>query len=272
MLDYGRVDVDVSNATSFDDFDEKYFYPGDDLGANYRKTETEFVLWAPLASQVVVKYIFNEQTLCQPMIREDKGIYRAIVQGNLDGVVYNYLVTNSGFSQEVIDPYGKGSTQNAKHSVVINPKKLKHDLAEEILPLFEKDTDAIIYETSVRDMTSDLSTSIKHKGKYLGLTEKGEKTRKGQPVGIDYIRSLGVTHVQLMPIYDFATINEFDPKSTYNWGYDPVQYFVPEGSYASELSDPYSRIVDLKALVRSFHQAGIRVNMDVVFNHVYQYE
>jgi pullulanase len=91
-------------------------------------------------------------------------------------------------------------------------------------------------------------------------------------VGVDYIRSLGVTHVQLMPIYDFATINEFDPKSTYNWGYDPVQYFVPEGSYASELSDPYSRIVDLKALVRSFHQAGIRVNMDVVFNHVYQYE
>lgn len=272
ILDYGRVFVDVTNATTFDLFDETYAYLGDDLGANYHKTETEFVLWAPLASRVLLKYIVEGQTQYAPMIREEKGIYRLKIQGNLDGAMYTYLVTNNGYTQEVIDPYGKASTQNAKQSVVINPKRLKHDLAEEILPPFHNDADAIIYETSVRDMTSDVYTSIKHKGQYLGLTEKGAKTKKGQLVGLDYIKHLGVTHVQLMPIYDFATIDETNPKESYNWGYDPVQYFVPEGSYASELSDPYSRIVDVKAMVRAFHQSGIRVNMDVVFNHVYQYE
>ena len=132
--------------------------------------------------------------------------------------------------------------------------------------------EAIIYEMSVRDFTIDPDMDFKHKGKFLGLTETGMKTKKGLSAGIDYLKELGVTHVQLMPIFDFDGIDERNSDPQYNWGYNPQQYFVPEGWYSTNPDDPYSRINELKQMVDKLHEEGISVVMDVVYNHVYDAE
>lgn len=266
---FTRVALDVGNAIYFPDFEAKYTYLGDDLGAITHDKVTTFKLWAPLASGVILKLSYAQDDQLVKMTRGNNGVYETSIAGNLDGTIYVYLVTNNGVTVETSDPYAFGSTQNGEKSVVIDFKKLEVPFHDEALPKFNKYTDAIIYETSVRDITSDPLTSVKHKGRFLGMIEPGIKTEKGYPVGFDYVKSLGITHLQLLPIYDFQTVDERDPSRFYNWGYDPQQYFVPEGSFASDLSDPYSRIKDLKALTSAYHQAGIRIVMDVVYNHVY---
>lgn len=272
---FGTTPLNVNNATSFSTFDDKFYYPGEDLGAHYHKDYTEFVLWAPLASQVLIK-LSNINKNCGEqfleMKRETKGIYRLKVDGNLDGAIYNYLVTNSGVAKLTTDPYAKGSTPNGASSVVINFKKIKIDLEEENLPKYENYVDTIIYELHVRDFTIDENTNIQNKGKYLGLAEEHRTTVGGNPAGLDYLKYLGITHVQLLPIYDYKTVDELNTKTTYNWGYDPQQYFVPEGGFASNVEDPYSRIIELKKMVKALHHANIKVVMDVVYNHVYDYQ
>lgn len=266
---YGKVALDVSLATTFPNFDHDFDYQGDDLGAVYTKKSTTFTLWAPLASTVYLKLMTPKATSFIPMTREEKGIYRVKVTGDFDGVSYLYLITNNGITSEVPDPYAKATLSNMKASVVYNPSKAKIALNEEKLPPFHKMTEAIIYETSVRDMTSDKTTDIVNKGLYLGMIEKGRRTRSLHPAGFDYLTKLGITHLQLMPVLDFVTLDEDHPFDSYNWGYDPAQYFVPEGAYASDNNDPYSRIRELKKLVAAYHNAGIRINLDVVYNHVY---
>lgn len=192
--------------------------------------------------------------------------------GNYDGAYYNYIVENSGVSKLTIDPYAKGSTANGTSSVVINFKKVKLDLEEDDLPVTKNYTDAVIYETHVRDFTIDDNTNIKNKGKFLGITEEKRTTNGGNPAGLDYLKYLGITHVQFLPLHDYKTVDELNPDLKYNWGYDPWQYFVPEGSFASELENPYSRIIDLKKMVKALHHNGIKVTADVVFNHVYNYQ
>jgi len=265
---FGRTPLVVTNALYFHDFEAKYTYEGDDLGAYYTPTRTRFTLWAPLASQVMLRLETNPVTIIL-MTRQDKGIYRHDLAGDFDGMRYVYLVTNNGITVSVTDPYAFGSTQNGGQSVVVNFSKLDIHLYEETLPDLPSYTDAIIYETSVRDITSDPLTSVKYKGRFLGMIEEGVTSEKGHPVGFDYIVKSGITHVQLLPIYDFQTVDERDPSRFYNWGYDPQQYFVPEGSFASDLTDPYSRLIDLRKLVSAYHSRGIRIIMDVVFNHVY---
>ena len=274
MPQYGTVPVDVTEATSFPNFDKEYAYDGDDLGYVYTKEETRFALWAPLASNVCLAYRDKGEEDFVPVImtRTAKGVYRAIVEGDHDGAEYYYYITNSEVTTESTDPYAKASTANGVYSVVVDFAKHKTDFKRECLPVFEHYTQAVIYETHVRDMTISPDTNVVHKGRFLGLVEKGRKTLGGNPAGFDHILSLGVTHVQLLPIYDYKTVDETKPSSGYNWGYDPAQYFVPEGSYASNLNDPLSRIDDCKKMVATFHENGIRVVMDVVYNHVFEYE
>lgn len=270
----GICSLDVNDATSFSTFDEDYYYGGNDLGANYHSSYTEFVLWAPTSNKVLLKisddngknFVFYE------MIRESKGIYRLKLEGNYDGAYYNYVIENSGVTRTTLDPYGKGSTSNSKNNVVINFKKCRIDLEEKNLPQYKNYVDAIIYELSVRDFTINNNTNIEHKGKYLGLAEEKRTTKGNNPAGLDYLKYLGITHVQLLPIYDFFTTDEENPIPTYNWGYDPYQYFVPEGSFASNVKDPYSRILDLKKMVKALHHNNIKVIMDVVYNHVFEYQ
>ena len=274
MPQYGSIPVDVSEATHFPGFDEQFYYGEDDLGATYTAKATTFALWAPLASHVTLAYRDkkSEAFTLVLMKRESRGVYRVSLKGDHEGAEYHYMVTNSEITRKATDPYAKASTLNGEESVVVDFAKLKGHFHRDHLPIMDSYSQAIIYETHVRDMTIAPDTDIVHKGQFLGLTEKGRKTKGGHPAGIDHIASLGVTHVQLLPIYDYKTVDERNPDSGYNWGYDPAQYFVPEGSYASVLNDPLSRIKDCKAMIAAFHREGIRVVMDVVYNHVYEYE
>jgi pullulanase len=270
---YGFAPVNVSMATSFPEFDEKFFYEGNDLGAYYTKTKTTFKVWAPLASRVVIKYsrLHSQKWQFAMLERGDKGVFSVILDGNLEKVRYRYLVINNGVEAETTDPYAFGSTPNGEDSVVVNFNHFKVDFHDDELPIITSPTEMIIYETSVRDMTSDERVNFKYPGTFYAMIEEGRRAKNGGKAGFDYIKNLGITHLQLMPIYDFKTVDETDKWKQYNWGYDPQQYFVPEGSFARDVFDPYSRIKDLMLLVSKYHQHGIRISMDVVFNHVYEH-
>ena len=272
--DFGTCPLNVNEATSFLDFDEEFYYDGDDLGATYTKEKTTFKVWAPLASKVslFIKKDLNSKFVTYKMTRGEKGVYSITLDGDCDGYFYRYSVTNSGLTILTTDPYAKGSSANAKDSAVINFERCKVDLHNDVPSKLEKYQDAIIYELHVRDFTIDSHTNIENKGKYLGLVEEGRTTDNGNPAGLDYLKFLGISHVQLLPIYDYKTVDELNTEKTYNWGYDPWQYFVPEGGFSLSPNDPYSRIIETKKMISALHKAGIKVNMDVVFNHVYNYE
>lgn len=266
------INLDVSALAQEKNFDDLYAYDGDDLGSIYYPLKTTFALWAPLASSVTLKYYYRRKWHKEIMKRTDRGVYRLEIKGNLDGVSYLYEVVNNGQVVSVSDPYAKLSLLNNKASVVCNFKKVDISFNDKYLPPFKKYTEAIIYEAHVRDLTIHSDTNIVHKGTFKGLGEKGRTNKNLHPVGFDYIKQLGITHLQLLPIFDYQTVDEEDPLSSYNWGYDPSQYFVLEGSYGSNPKDPYSRLRDLKKLVAAFHKEGIRIIMDTVFNHVYEYK
>lgn len=271
---FGLIPLDISEATNFEGFDEKYFYDGDDLGATYSKEKTVFKLWAPLASLVEVRYRkagSKEPYSAKEAIREKSGVFVATVEGDLNGYEYLYAVVNSEKLQLVPDPFGKASVENGRASAVVDFSCFEDiPTHEDALPIIPSPTDSVIYEAHVRDFTISSKTDILHKGKFLGMVEKGRKSNGGHPVALDYLVKLGPTHIQLLPIYDFQSVDEMNPSSKYNWGYDPMQYFVPEGSYSTHPEDPFARIRECKQMISSFHEARIGVVMDVVYNHVYE--
>jgi pullulanase len=196
------------------------------------------------------------------------GVFSLTVTGDLDEARYTYSVTVFGKTQEIVDPYAYSLDSNSQHAFVINPERVKKVLTfDDCLPAFSDRMKSIIYECDVRDMTS--LTSIPDKGTYKGLSQTGYKTKTNEPIGLDYLASLGVTHVQLQPVYDFQTIDDDHPSNSYNWGYDPAFFFAPEGSYCTDPNDPYERVLELRELIGSLHQKGLRVNLDMVFNHVF---
>lgn len=260
-----KYDLDDSMSIDFPSFDEIYNYDGR-LGALYNKDYTEFVLFAPLVKKA---YVFINDNYYE-MNRENKGIYRLVLHGDYDGVLYQYKIFINNEYLMVNDPYGYSGCANNVFSAVINLEKLNFDTYDNYLPKMNSYLDAIIYECNVRDMSIDEHTNIVHKGKFLGLFEEGVKTNKGNKAGIEYISSLGITHLQLLPVLNIATIDDNNPDKTYNWGYDPENYFTLEGSYSSFPNDPYSRMIEFKKLVGAYHQRGIRINLDVVYNHIYE--
>lgn len=270
---FGKRDINMSCFIDFPDFDKEYYYSGNDLGCNYTKDSTTFKLWAPLASKVVLmlkKNIEDKEFISYELKRGDCGVYSINIQGDIEGYIYNYSVCNNGRHVFTTDPYGKASIANGVSNVVVDFEKTKIEMYEEELPTYERYTDTIIYELNVRDFSSDPEAPFVNKGKYLAFEEEGLKTKNNNPIGIDYLKELGVTHVQILPIYDFKTVDELNPSSSYNWGYDPQQYFVPEGSYSTNPNDPYSRIIECKRMISSLHKHGMKVSMDVVYNHVYE--
>jgi len=271
---FGFTPLIVSDATSFQDFDTKYTYNGDDLGFTYTKKSTTWKIWAPLASKVVLflRKSDDELFVTYKMIRGANGVYSLTLDGDYDSYKYRYQVTNNGLSVLITDPYAKSSTANGHDSCVIDFNKTQIDLHNDLLPTYENYVDAIIYELHIRDFTIDEHTTIKNKGKFLGLVETDRKTLKNNPCGLDYLKSLNITHVQLLPIFDYKTVDELHPDLSYNWGYDPQQYFVPEGSYSTDPNDPYVRILECKKMISDLHLNKIKVNMDVVYNHVYLYD
>lgn len=245
-----------------EEFDKRYAYLKDDLGATYTPHSTTFVLWAPTASQVFLK--LNDTII--EMNKEDR-VFKAVVMGDYHLAEYIYYIKNDGEWKESLDPYAKSSTANAKASVVIDESRITRNKVA--LPKTKKLNDAIIYECSVRDFTSHPQSGVTHKSQFLGMVEENETTIKNE-TGFSYLKTLGVTHVQLMPILDIASIDEYNPSLFYNWGYDPAHYMAIEGSYSSNPHDPLKRMQEFATCVDEMHKAGIKVVLDLVFNHVYE--
>ncbi|MBQ2479584.1 MAG: type I pullulanase [Erysipelotrichales bacterium] len=247
-------------------FDEEFYYDGDDLGAIYHNGILRLALWAPTASEVKVKLTNGDDSSVISMNRHEKGVWRGSLQGNYDGYEYVYLVKVNGGWAETVDPYAKSANANKRKGYILEEDTWNFDSGKATLPPFSSYTDAIVYETSVRDFTKQFSDPAA--GRFAGMTKEGLTTSSGKPAGFDYLKNLGVTHVQLMPVMEFTSVDEEHVDAYYNWGYDPGHYFMPEGSYAMNPNDPYSRVREMQEMVRAFHKAGIRVVMDVVYNHM----
>lgn len=260
------------------DFEKKFFYTGNDLGAVYEKERTVFRVWAPEAEYVQLNLYRSgdgDTLIRTEHMEEDvQGTWLLEQKGDLSGVYYTYLVTRNKVTTEAADPYAKAAGVNGERSMVINlfatnPEGFAGEDRPELLPI----TDSVIYEAHVRDLTVDVSSGVTHKGKFLGVAETGTKNSYGMPTGMDHMKELGVTHVQLLPIYDYATVDErYADAGAYNWGYDPLNYNIPEGSYATDPFHGEVRILELKQMIQAFHANGIRVVMDVVYNHTYSTE
>ena len=265
--------IDISDAVDFPDFDERYAYDGDDLGAIYQKDKTDFALWAPLAEFVNLKLINPDGEInILPMNRTNNGVYRLTVHENILNYKYHYIVNNNGVISETNDPYAKGTSLNSEYSVVIDYDSLLSVPNIKPETPFENYVDAIIYETHIRDINEGNNNDVVNKGKYLGFVEEGRKTKGGHPAGLDYIKYLGVTHVQIQPVLDFNSIDDVNTKKWYNWGYDPISFFSLEGSYSIKPEDAVSRLYEFREMVDKLHKNGLRIVLDVVYNHIYEYE
>ncbi|KRQ87397.1 Pullulanase precursor [Caloramator mitchellensis] len=263
---YGRV-------FNSSEFDKLYFYDGSDLGANYTQSSTSFKLWAPTASDV--KLVFYEkwddkQGKEFSMQKQDKGIWSYTFNGDANGFIYTYKVRIGNNWNEAVDPYAKTVTANGDKGVVIDLSATNPDKWEpNKKPTLKNAVDAIIYELHVRDLSMHPQSGITNKGKFLGLSETGTKGPNGTLTGLDHIKDLGVTHVQLLPIFDYASVDETSNKPQFNWGYDPKNYNAPEGSYSTNPFDPIARVKELKTAIQTLHDNDLRVIMDVVYNHMF---
>lgn len=243
------------------------------LGANYSKNETTFKVFAPNRDKIDLVITDDYKKVRRdiyPMKKDEMGIFTVSIKGDYDGYFYNYIVEDK---YEVTDPYAISASINSMYSAVINlddtnPEGFKESKHPDI-----KENEAIIYELSVKNYTADKSSGVYNRGKFLGLAEAGTRF-KDVKTGLDNIEDLGVTHVQVLPIYDFISVDEdhsrFFHDDNYNWGYDPELYFAPEGSYSTNPLDPKSRAREAKEMVKAFHDRGIGVIMDVVFNHTFK--
>lgn len=243
------------------------------LGANYSKNETTFKVFAPNRDKIDLVITDDYKKVRRdiyPMKKDEMGIFTVSIKGDYDGYFYNYIVEDK---YEVTDPYAISASINSMYSAVINlddtnPEGFKESKHPDI-----KENEAIIYELSVKNYTADKSSGVYNRGKFLGLAEAGTRF-KDVKTGLDNIEDLGVTHVQVLPIYDFISVDEdhsrFFHDDNYNWGYDPELYFAPEGSYSTNPLDPKSRVREAKEMVKAFHDRGIGVIMDVVFNHTFK--
>lgn len=255
-------------------FEKQFHYDGSDLGARLTADGTVFCLWAPTATRVSVKLYASDQSgepfETMEMQRQEQGVWRGFAHC-FSGTHYTYLVTAGGKTRETADPNARAAGANGKRSMVI-------DLAATDPPGFRDAPmpvclrsyrDAVIWEVHVRDFSSALPSTA-WRGKYAAFTEEGLTNEAGVPAGIDYLTTLGITHVHLQPVFDFGSVDETKPEKHYNWGYDPENYNVPEGSYSSDPHDGAVRIRELKQLVQTLHQQGIGVIFDVVYNHTFR--
>ncbi len=242
-------------------FDENMLPYISTLGSFYHRDRTLFRVWAPFIEDI--RLILNGQS--HPLKRKNYDVYETWVNGDLDKSEYYYELKRNGKTYKLIDPFAYASTLNAQASYVLDIDKFNK---ERIMPSnrLRHYSDAVIYECSIRDFSHD--PYFKNRSLFLGMCEEGLSLNK-QSIGYDYLKELGITHVQLMPVMDFGSVDEVK-KDKYNWGYDPVQYNVCEGSYIKDINDPYARVNELISLVNALHRADIRVNLDVVFNHVYK--
>nr|WP_206773486.1 type I pullulanase [Bacillus cereus group sp. N14] len=268
------TNTEIGKVIRSEEFDHSFYYGSNDLGNIYTPQHTKFRVWAPTASEakLVTYKKWNDKIGTEINMQQgEKGTWKAELKGNQKGLFYTYKVKIGDKWTEAVDPYARAASVNGDKGAVVdleetNPKKWNANKK----PKFKNPEDAIIYELHVRDLSIQPESGIKQKGKYLGVTEKGTRGPEGVKTGLDHMKDLGVTHVQLLPIFDYASVNEENlNEPQYNWGYDPKNFNVPEGSYSTNPYEPTVRITELKQMIQTLHDNNLRVVMDVVYNHMY---
>lgn len=250
-------------------FDDIYYYEQSDLGSSYRRDRTKFKLWTPVAKYIKLELIDHSGNIeVHDMEYDNQGVWYLRLRGDYEGFKYRYISYVNGKEHKLTDPYAISSSANGEYSYVVDPSKF-YKMQHQRPKFSGHPNDAVIYESHIRDFTISNTINSSYPGEYLGYCEEGRTTKEGHKAGIDYLSELGITHVQLLPIYDFGGVDELNKDTLYNWGYNPEQYNVPEGWYSSKPNDPYARINELKQLVDTLHKHNLRVVMDVVYNHVY---
>ncbi|MEE1282401.1 MAG: type I pullulanase [Acutalibacteraceae bacterium] len=263
-------------------YDEQAYY-GNDLGATYTPEKTTFKVWSPSASKVVLNLFAtgsdDEEGASKlgtyDLVKGDNAVWEITIEEDLKNVYYTYSITNGKDTEETADPYAKAVGVNGDRAMVVDldstdPEGWENDNK---FKRVANQTDASIWELHVKDFSYDKSSGVSeaNRGKYLAFTETGT-TLNGEgkvSTGVDYIKELGVNYVHLNPFYDFGSVNEAGSDTQFNWGYDPKNYNVPEGSYSTNPYDGNVRINETKQMVQSLHDNGIGVIMDVVYNHTY---
>lgn len=251
-------------------FDREFRYDGGDLGAKCGGGRTSFKVWSPFAQRVVLRLYRSDSSeafLEKELVRKSRGVWELDFPESLHGVYYDYLVRNGGRDVRTADPYAVACGCNGARSMVA-------DLGLTDPPGFDADArpvqpeERIIYELHIKDFSYDADSGVpkEHRGKYKAFTAgEGQEI----PTCMRHLTGLGITHVQLMPFFDYASVDESGEESQFNWGYDPLNYNVPEGSYATDARDGTVRIRECKEMIQALHRQGIGVIMDVVYNHTY---
>ncbi|MFA5478396.1 MAG: type I pullulanase [Candidatus Muiribacteriota bacterium] len=251
---------------------EEYSHEGW-LGNRYSKEQTVFKLWSPVSTKAYVRIFDNDSTekFREYEMKLNGNVFEATIKENLKNKFYIYRMEMYGETKFAQDPYAYSSGVNGKRSAVVDLKSTDpQNFRKYSKPEFSgKNTDAVIYEIHVRDYSTDEKVNFEWRGQFKGLTEKNRflKNYPDIKTGIDHIKELGVTHVHILPVMDFASVDE--NRGGFNWGYDPYSYFSLEGSYSSNPSNPEVRIREFKEMIKSFHENGLRVVLDVVYNHTY---
>ena len=261
----------ASNRRHYRRFDGKYCYNGKDLGASYSAWRTVFKLWSPEADQVNLSLYRDDASpayAVHSLVCGDRGVWSLAIEGDLHGIYYDYEVEAAGLVRCTGDPYAAACGRNGARSMVVdlsrtNPAGFELDVSP---PL---QSEQVIYELHVKDFSWDPDSGVpaQYRGTFKAFSWTGPDGKL--PLCMAHIKELGVTHVQLLPIFDFGSVDEGGDSGQFNWGYDPANYNVPEGSYATDPSDGALRIRECKEMVQALHKNGLRVVMDVVYNHTY---
>lgn len=248
-------------------FDAENAYDKEDLGLTYSPTHSVFKFWAPTANRIVLHLKNGKKRSYYDLHREDHGIFTVGIAGDLRGYEYFLTIRVNGKWNQCVDPYSSFSGPNSKYSVVESKDYLKFPDKIYMKPL-NSNTDAVIYEVNIRDMTSQKDIGVRYPKTFVGFTEENEETIS-RSTGFSYLKSLGATHIQIMPVFDFGSVDDSHPNLYYNWGYDPMQYRCFEGTYSTDCTDAAETVLEFAEMIYRCHKSGLRVNLDLVFNHVY---
>jgi pullulanase len=245
------------------------------LGAFWQAGGTLFRLWAPEATAVAVRLYQGFDVAFAPVehaLRATKGVWEVTVEGDLSGMYYTFVTTYEGRGKsEGVDPYARAVGPQGLRGYLFDPRATDPSGWEaDQAPVLDHVVDSVVYELHVRDASSLTSSGIRHRGKFLGLTEEGTRSPDGLPTGLDHIVSLGVTHVHLLPVFDYDGVDDLDPEpEDYNWGYNPRNFNALKLSYSTDPRHPEVAVREFKLLVQALHRRGLRVVLDMVYNHTF---
>lgn len=275
-----KTTLEWKNLFESEQFENTYYYEGNDLGCTLKEKDTEFKIWAPTAEKVLLKLYHSgdvTDTNCVKTIAMEageKGVWKTSLGERCENIYYTYTITANGETNETQDVYSRACGANGKRSMAVDLAKTNPLHWEKDCYLYENSKQPIIYEVHIKDFSFAESSGIpkEYRGKYKAFTINDSTLNNAgkKPTCMAYLKQLGVTHVHLLPSYDFGSVDETkDFDTQFNWGYDPENYNVPEGSYATDAQDGRVRIREFKEMVQALHEAGIGVIMDVVYNHTY---